>query len=85
MVHAIKFQSAMTPNELIPNLLGPIEGRINDAAMLWVTNLLGELREFSHSANGNQLCIYRGPAYPLREQLQEPLRRGINLTPKEAA
>lgn len=34
MVHAIKFQSAMTPNELIPNLLGPIEGRINDAAML---------------------------------------------------
>ena len=75
----------MTPNGLIANLFGPIEGRKHDAAMLRESNLLGELRQFSHSANGNQLCIYGDPAHPLREHLQGPFRRGINLTLEEAA
>ena len=30
--------------------------------MLRESNLLGELRQFSHSANGNQLCIYADPS-----------------------
>ena len=53
--------------------------------MLRESNLLGELRQFSNSANGNQLCIYGDPGHPLREYLQGPFRRGINLTPEEAA
>ena len=83
-VHAVKFQSVVTANGLIANLFGPIEGRKHDAAMLRESNLLVELRQFSHSANGNQLCIYGDPAYSLREHLQGPFRRGINLTPEEA-
>ena len=81
-VHAVKFQSVVTPNGLIANLFGPIEGRKHDAAMLRQFNLLGELRQFSHSANGSQLCIYGDHAHPLREHLQGPFRRGINLTPE---
>ena len=53
--------------------------------MLREYNLLGELRQFSYSANGNQLCVYGDPAYPLRVHLQGPFRRGTDLTPEEAA
>ena len=74
----------MTPNGLIANLFGSTEGRKHDAAMLRESNLLGELRQFSHSANGNQLCIYGDPAYPLRQHLQGPFQWGIKLTPEEA-
>ena len=52
--------------------------------MLRKPNLHGELKQFSHSANGNQLCIRGDSAYPLREHLQGPFRRVINLTPEEA-
>ena len=83
-VHAVKFQSVVTPNRLIANLFGSIEGRKDDAAMLRESDRLGELRQFSHSANDNQLCIYGDPAYPLREHLQGPFRRGIHVTPEEA-
>jgi len=33
-VHSLKFQSVVAPNGLIANLLGPVEGRRHDAAML---------------------------------------------------
>ena len=75
----------MTPNGLIMNLFGPNESRKHDAAMLRESNLRGELKQFSHFENGNQLCIYGDHAYPLREHLQEPFRSGRNLTPEEAA
>ena len=57
-VHVVKFQSVVTPNGLISNLFGRIEGRKHDAAMLIEFNQIDELRQLSHSANGNQLCIY---------------------------
>ena len=52
-VHAVKFQSVVTPNGLIANLFGPIKGRKHDAAMLREYNLLDELRQFSHFAKGS--------------------------------
>ena len=45
-VHAVKFQSVVTPNGLIANLFGPIKGRKHDAAMLRESNLLDGLRQF---------------------------------------
>ena len=81
-VHAVTFQSLVTPNVLIASCFGPIEGRKYDAALLKECNLLVKLRQFSHSTNGNQLCIYGDPPYLLRKHLQEPFRRGINLTPE---
>jgi len=81
-IHAIKFQSVVTPNGLISNLFGPIEGRRHDSAMLAQSGLLQELQAHSHDPNGRILCIYGDPAYPLRVHLQAPYR-GPGLTPEQ--
>ena len=39
-VHSIKFQSVVTPNGLIANLFGAIEGKRHDSAMLAESGLL---------------------------------------------
>lgn len=54
-VYAAQLQSVATPSGLNANLFGPIKGRKYDAVKLRESNLLGELRHFSHPANGNQL------------------------------
>jgi len=64
-VHSQKFQSVVAPNGLLANLFGPVEGRRHDAAMLVLSDLLDELKEYSYAPNGDALCIYGDPAYPL--------------------
>ena len=73
-VHAIKFQSVVAPNGLIANLFGPVEGRRHDNGMLGDSGLLHKLQQHAHGPNGNILCIYGDPAYPLRQQLMGPFR-----------
>ena len=75
-VHAIKFQSVATPNGLVANLYGPIEGRRHDSTMLARSNLLPLLEQHAHAPDGTVLCIYGDPAYPLRQQLMTPFRGG---------
>ena len=48
--------------------------------MLTMSNLYNQLVQYSRKANGQALCIYGDPAYPLRHQLQGPLKNQ-NLTP----
>ena len=74
-VHAIKFQSVATPNGMIANLYGPVEGKRHDSAMLHMSGLLGELQNRAVNQNGDVLCIYGDPAYPLRPQLQAPFSK----------
>ena len=83
-VHAIKFQSVVEPNGLIANLFGPVEGRRHDSGMLGDSGLLRELQQHAHGPNGNILCIYGDPAYPLRQQLMGPFR-GAATTPLQDA
>ena len=78
-VRAIKFQSVAAPNGMIANLYGPVEGRRHDSGMLAMSGLLPLLQQHSNSQNGNPLCIYGDPAYPLRNHLQAPFKG--NLTP----
>lgn len=73
-IHTIKFQSVVIPNGLISHLFGPVEGKRHDSAMLAQSGLLRELQQHSHGPNGQVLCIYGDPAYPLRIQLQAPFR-----------
>lgn len=80
-VHSLKYQSVVAPNGLIANLFGPIEGCRHDSGMLRESNLLNLLERYSHDHNGNILCLYGDPAYPLREHLQAPFRG--NLTPMQ--
>lgn len=77
-VHGIKFQSVVTPNGMIANMCGPYEGRRHDSTMLQESNMLTELRLVAW-INGEPLCLYGDPAYPLNVHLQTPYR-GAHLT-----
>jgi hypothetical protein len=77
-VHALKYQSIVTPDGLIAHLYGPIEGRRHDSGILRESSLLEVLRRMPSPPGGGQYCVYGDPAYPLRPQLitpyqQEPL------------
>ena len=65
-VHAIKFQSVVTPDGMIANLYRPVEGKRHGSGMLAESGLLQQLAQHSHSPTGQPLCIYGDPAYPLR-------------------
>ena len=80
-VHSLKFQSLALPNGIIGNLSGPYEGRRHDSTMLRESGLLTELRNHA-MYNGNPLCIYGDPAYPLSIHLQAPFR-GMHRTPQQ--
>ena len=81
-VHAIKFQSVVAPNGLIANLYGPVEGCRHDSGMLAMSGLYPQLQQHAMDPQGNILCIYGDPAYPLRPQLMCPFQ-GAFLSPDE--
>ena len=81
-VHSLKFQSVVTPNGMIANLYGPLEGKRHDCAMLAFSGILPKLEEISFAPNGDPLCIFGDAAYPLRVHMQRPFK-GVGLTPNE--
>ena len=80
--HCLKYQSITTPNGMIANLFGPIEGKRHDCAMLRSSGVLNLLQQYSHDPQGNQLSLYGDPAYPLNPYLLCPFK-GANLTNAE--
>ena len=84
-VHAIKYQSVVAPNGLVANLYGPVEGRRHDSALLAMSGLLPQLEQHSFSPEGQALCIYGDPAYPLSLHLQCPFARRQHLTQEQQA
>ncbi|PFX23630.1 hypothetical protein AWC38_SpisGene11812 [Stylophora pistillata] len=79
-IHSIKFQSVVIPNGLIANLHGPFEGNRHDSTILQQSGILNELRRVAFY-NGDPLCLYGDPAYPLGLHLQAPFKN-IQLTPQ---
>ena len=71
-IHAFKFRSVVIPNGLICNLYGPVEGRTHDSGMLAEFRLLDQAQLYAYTPNGEPLCIYSDPAYPLHVHLQAP-------------
>ena len=49
-----------------------------------MSNLLPKLTQSAVDTNGNPLCLYGDPAYPLRVHLQCPFARN-RITPQEIA
>ena len=82
---ALKFQSVVTPNDLIANLFGPVEGRRHNSGMLAMSGLLPQLEQMSFSPTGEAMCIYGDPAYPHRIYLQRPFARRQELALAEQA
>ena len=64
-VHAVKFQAIATPNGLVANLYGPVEGRCHESEMLADSAILPLLQQYSINQNGNQLCLWGDLTYPL--------------------
>ena len=64
-VHALKYQSVTTPDGLIVDLYGPVEGRRHDMFLMTKSNLQQRLRRHSHNLHENILSIYGDPAYAL--------------------
>ena len=81
-IQALKFQSVALPNGLIGNLTGPYEGRKHDSGMLRESGLLVNLQHSAWS-NGNPLCIYGDPAYPLSVHLQRPFQNPAAVDQRE--
>ena len=81
-IHSLKFQSVVTPNGLVANLFGPVEGKRHDSGMLALSGLLGKMTQHCVLQNGNPLCIYGDPAYPLHTHLQRKFQ-GANITPQQ--
>lgn len=63
-------------------LFGPVEGKRHDSAMLAMSGLLPKLQQLAINPNGDTLCVYGDPAYPLRPQLQAPFPTN-GLTPMQ--
>lgn len=59
-----------------------VEGKRHDAGILRMSGLLDALEQHSNKPNGDPLCIYGDPAYPLRRHLQAPYQNG-NMTAEQ--
>ncbi|CAC5403562.1 unnamed protein product [Mytilus coruscus] len=76
--HALKFQSIVTPNGIISNSFGPIEGRRYDAGMLRESDILTQMRVHMTTPEGRIFCIYGDPAYPVTDgYIIAPFRGGV--------
>lgn len=82
-VHCIKFQSVTTPDGLIFNLFGPVEGRRHDMTLYHQSGMDGHLRD-TLVVDGEQYYLYADAAYVLRAWLQIAFA-GDNLTDAQAA
>ena len=87
----LKYQSVSEKNTrgsgrlcLIAHLFGPVEGRRHDSFLLRESGLQTEMERHSHDPQGNVMCVYGDPAYPLRAHLQCPFK-GANLTEDQRA
>jgi len=73
-VHALKYQSVVTPDGLIAHLSGPFVGRRHDARMLAESGLLEELQAHANGPHG-AYYLYGDPAYGISMHLQSPFRK----------
>jgi len=76
-VHGFKFQSITTPNGLIANFFGPLEGSRHDSYLLRTSGVLNPIERIFFAPDGTELCIYGDPAYPLSVHLQTGFRNAV--------
>jgi hypothetical protein len=74
-VHALKFQSIVSPDGLIMNLFGPLEGRRHDCALLRESGVCQQFEDHQWTdRNGLPFAVYGDPAYPVKNYLIAPFR-----------
>lgn len=80
--HCLKFQSVTTPDGLLRDFYGPIEGIRHDSMMLNVSNFLERLTRIRETSGVNYF-IYGDPAYPETPLIQRAAKG--NLTEAQRA
>ena len=81
-LYALKYQSVTTQRGMIANLFGPVEVQRHGCAVLAMSGLLQTLQRYSHGPNGELLCIFGDPVFPLRRNLLAPYD-GAQLTQEQ--
>lgn len=76
-VHALKFQSVVTPDGIISHLSGPWPGRRHDSWMLGMSGLYPQLELWSHGVDGRPMHLYGDPAYGLTLYIMSPVKGKI--------
>jgi hypothetical protein len=61
--HGLKFQSVVTPDGLLCQMVGPVNGKWHDSYMLRESRLVGKLQNLM-PINGIIYALYGDPAYP---------------------
>ena len=79
--HGLKYQSLVTPNGLVANLYGPVEGRRHDAVLFRESKLANKIENLIHY-DGSPLVVYGDKAYPLCSSVITPFR-GVCLSDEE--
>ena len=63
-MHALKFQSGMSPFGIITHLFGLLEGTRHDAAMLHESGLLCQTEQYIQGQCGTYWVLHGDPVYP---------------------
>ena len=71
--HGIKFQSITTPNGLIANLYGPVEGCRHDAGMLRLSGIMGQLQDKNDKARWYRILVVRRPCISAPTSINRPI------------
>jgi len=74
----------VTPNGLITNLYGPLEGSRHDSFLLQQSGLLPRLQIKFRRNGAPPFCLYGDPAYGIQEELLAPYKNH-NKTPDQEA
>lgn len=81
-VHALKFQSVVTPDGMVSHLSGPFLGNRHDSAVLLLSGLLDHMEAKMHDNNG-PFRLYGDAGYPISPHLIVPFKGAVN--PDETA
>ena len=71
-VHALKFQSVVSPDGIIRHFFGPVSGRHHDSYILAESALLDTLSQHCQQHDGTWFHLYGDAGYPLRGYLLTP-------------
>lgn len=70
--HALKYQSVTSPDGLIIDFFGPVEGRRHDCFLLSVSGLEDRLCTYARDSRDQQMCVYGDPAYGVSTWILSP-------------
>ena len=77
--HVMKFQSVMLPCGIIGHLFGPFEGRRHDATMLYMSDILQQMRQhLPYHGVIPDYVLFGDKGYPIEAEVISPFRGNLS-------